>query len=76
MGWDVNMPGKTYVSEKPVMIAFARMLLTSARPISCSAMRLAGQLEPLLRRGLTQGNIAQGAGFRHRRNAGPVLSGP
>lgn len=36
---------------------------------------LAGQLEPLLRRGLTQGRIAQGAGFgSDSRNAGPVLS--
>jgi hypothetical protein len=36
---------------------------------------LAGQLEPLLRRGLTQGKIAQGAGFgSDSRKAGPVLS--
>jgi len=36
---------------------------------------LAGQLEPLLRRGLTQGMIALGAGFgASSRNAGPALS--
>lgn len=36
---------------------------------------LAGQLEPLLRRGLTQGMIALGAGFgSSSRNAGPALS--
>jgi len=36
---------------------------------------LAGQLEPLLRRGLTQGAIALGAGFgASSRNAGPALS--
>jgi len=36
---------------------------------------LAGQLEPLLRRGLTQGRIAIGAGFgTSSRNAGPHLS--
>jgi hypothetical protein len=36
---------------------------------------LAGQLEPLLRRGLTQGMIALGAGFgSSSRNAGPTLS--
>lgn len=35
----------------------------------------AGQLEPLLRRGFSQGKIAQGAGFGSvSRNAGPVLS--
>ena len=35
----------------------------------------AGQLEPLLRRGLTQGKIAQGAGLGSTsRNAGPALS--
>jgi hypothetical protein len=35
----------------------------------------AGQLEPLLRRGLSQGNIAQGAGMgSNSRNAGPALS--
>lgn len=36
---------------------------------------LAGQLEPLLQRGLTQGRIAIGAGFgTTSRNAGPHLS--
>jgi hypothetical protein len=36
---------------------------------------IASQLEPLFRRGLTQGKIAQGAGFgSDPRNAGPVLS--
>ena len=56
------------------MTAFIRTLLTSADTDQLLRYATAGQLEPLLKGGITQGKIAQGAGLGgNPRNAGPVL---
>ena len=75
MGWDVNMPGKTYMSRNARNDRIPQDVTDISSADQLLRYALAGQLEPLLRRGLTQGDIGVGAGFGGTsRNAGPVLS--
>ena len=69
------MPGKTGMPGEVRNVRIPQDVTDISSADQLLRYALAGQLEPLLRRGLKQGDIAAGAGFGGTsRNAGPVLS--